>query len=184
MQLIWRCNFTAEEYVEEQAQQRALRPIICPHCRRPACLRALGYYRRGISSNTSGRVLIMEVRRFRCRLFGKTVSLLPSFAHPYRLVGSAFIDRYFSGQRNGIEMLWWSPLLQRYWRRFEFWLPSLLDAAGDSLGLSPPIYHHAEAWKIMRRKLGPTPRMTYRLVGKFRVTIFGRYRCHLSSSES
>ncbi len=178
MQLIWRCGFTAEEYVEREAQLRVPRPPTCPHCRRSGCLRALGYYARGLSSHDSGRVLIVRIRRYRCRLIGKTVSLLPAFAHPYRLVGAAFIDSYFSGRRSGVEMQWWEPLLRRYWRRFQFWLPNLLDSIGAKAGLSPPVYNHAAAWKIMRRKLGAVPQMTHRLVLKFRITILGRYRCH------
>jgi hypothetical protein len=72
------------------------------------------------------------------------------------------------------------PLLRRYWRRFEFWLPNLLEVVGDNLGLSPPIYHHAAAWLIMRKKWGPMSQMTQELVDQYRITIFGRYRCHQS----
>ena len=178
MQLIVRCDSTAEEYIAGNMDQRVARPAVCPHCGRPACLRVLGHYKRGISSNHSGVVLVIRVRRFRCRLVGKTVSMLPAFAHPYRLVGAAFIEYYFSGHRGGFEMQWWSPLLQRYWRRFEYWLPNLLDSVGATAGLSPPIHNRAAAWKILRRKWGPVPRMTHRLVSEFRITIFGRYRCH------
>jgi hypothetical protein len=134
MQLIWRCDLLVEDYVATEAQNAAIRPEICPHCGRSSCLRALGYYSRSISSNTSGRILVARVRRFRCRLLGKTVSLLPSFAHPYRLVGSSSIDRYFSGRRSGIEMVLRSSLLKRYWRRFEIWLPYLLVSTGGALG--------------------------------------------------
>lgn len=77
-----------------------------------------------------------------------------------------------------MEMQWWIPLLQRYWRRFEFWLPSLLIGLGTASSLSPPIHNYPGAWKVLRRRMGPVPRMTDYLVGTLGLTIFGRYRCH------
>lgn len=178
MQLILRCETTVEEYVLGEHQKSVPPPRACPHCKQRTCLKALGYYERGVTATNTGRILLVSVRRFRCRHSGRTVSLLPAFAHPYRLVASVGIESFFSGHRRDLAVQWWTALLQRYWKRFEFWLPGLLDSMGNTVGLSPPIHNHAVAWKILRRRLGPVPDMTRRLVGDFQVTIFGRYQCH------
>jgi hypothetical protein len=75
-------------------------------------------------------------------------------------------------------MQWWTPLLQRYWRKFKYWLPVLLDELHPRSGLSPPVHNHLAAWKVLKHRWGTTPKMTRSLVTRFRITILGRYRCH------
>ena len=55
---------------------------------------ALGYYSRNVTSPKRG-VLRIFVRRFRCCECGKTVSVLPSFVQPYRLVLNLTINEFF-----------------------------------------------------------------------------------------
>lgn len=141
-------------------------------------MQALGYYARGISAADCGRVLIILVRRFRCRVCRKTTSLLPAFAQPYRLVRNRVIDRYFFGERADPEVLRWAILLGRYWRQYEIWLPHLAGIVGDSLGLSPPVSNSIEWWNTINGAWGDVSDTTDHLVSTFQVTIFGRYRCH------
>ncbi len=54
---------------------------------------ALGYYARNISRLQLGFLRIW-IRRFRCRFCRKTLSLLPSFAQPYRLIQNSTIERF------------------------------------------------------------------------------------------
>jgi len=61
---------------------------LCPHCR-TSLLKPHGYYIRWLCViDFSGHIFI---RRHICKSCGKTVSLLPSFAHPRMAHGIAFI---------------------------------------------------------------------------------------------
>jgi len=61
---------------------------LCPHCRSDY-LRAHGYYSRYlILEDFSGEIL---VRRYICKECRRTVSLLPSFAHPGRAYGTKLV---------------------------------------------------------------------------------------------
>jgi hypothetical protein len=65
---------------------------LCPHCR-SALLKKHGFYTRWLCDIAfNGDILI---RRFICKACGKTVSLLPSFAHPRASYGIAFIIAVF-----------------------------------------------------------------------------------------
>lgn len=67
-----------------------------PHCRRIKTLCALGYYVRNLSRLGAG-ALQLSVRRFRCCVCRKTVSLLPAFAQPYRFVQNHTIEYFVRG---------------------------------------------------------------------------------------
>ena len=66
---------------------------ICPQCKSSLLLKH-GYYKRWlILQDFEGQIFI---RRYRCSSCGRTVSLLPSFAHPGRTYGIAFIIEVLS----------------------------------------------------------------------------------------
>lgn len=153
------------------------RPLRCPNCSAAKSLVALGYYERWLSG-TNGKHLRVSVRRFRCRVCGRTVSLLPDFAQPYRLVSNEAIERYFSDPSERVEVRRNSTLLRCYWRRFTLWLPELKRAIGTGLGRSPPASEPRSWWVFLMDATGDLARATRRLVEHMRVTIFGRYRCH------
>jgi hypothetical protein len=85
MQLIRAFGIDPEGYVKEDVHLKVSPPCECPHCLSAGTLWSLGYYQRSISRLTAG-LLRLWIRRFRCRGCRKTVSILPSFAQPYRFV--------------------------------------------------------------------------------------------------
>jgi len=67
----------------------------------------------------------------------KTVSLLPAFAQPYRVVRNETIQAYLSeSRRMRMDALHWEETIRRYWKRFLAWLPELSTMVGEHYGLS------------------------------------------------
>ncbi|WP_420196873.1 DUF6431 domain-containing protein [Chthoniobacter flavus] len=153
------------------------RPLHCPNCSAAKSLVALGYYERWLSGTGRGD-LRLPVRRFRCRACSRTVSLLPDFAQPYRLVRNEAIERYFSGESEPIGARRHVLLMRCYWRRFTTWLPNLSRAVGEDFGRAPPASEPRKWWVFLMDATGDLTRATGRLVEHVRVTVFGRYQCH------
>jgi hypothetical protein len=139
-------------------------------------LAALGYYSRNVTSAERGVVRIF-VRRFRCRLCGKTISFLPSFAQPYRLVLNTTISEFFTGTL-GAHSLSWLSLLKQYWNKFANWLPEIDDIMRSVVERSPPRQDATGWWAVIVEIFGGIEKITTKLVTRFGVTLFGRYRCH------
>jgi hypothetical protein len=117
------------------------------------------------------------VRRFRCRYCLQTVSLLPSFAQPYRFIQNRTIEIYSFGQPFPDEVNRHLDLLSRYWKRFCLWLPEIERTLGHALERAPPI-DQLKAWRFLLAAHGNLAATTQNLVAAFQITPFGRYRCH------
>jgi hypothetical protein len=176
MQIICKVSLSPDCYAHENFQRRIQRPIECPHCCARNSLAALGYYSRNITSVGRG-VLRIFVRRFRCRNCGRTVSILPSFAQPYRLVLNTTISEFFGGTL-GAGSLSWLSLLKEYWNRFTNWLPEIDDIIRSAVERSPPRPDAIGWWEAIVKVFGSIEKITITLVNRFGVTLFGRYRCH------
>ncbi|MDD5198923.1 MAG: DUF6431 domain-containing protein [Terrimicrobiaceae bacterium] len=178
MQIICMVEGSSDDYFSNEKQRSMRPPSPCPHCNSKQVLRALGYYDRDVSRlNEKGYVRI-SVRRFRCIVCGKTVSLLPSFAQPYRIVLNATIQAFAAGDIYHPDVEWWIIYLRRYWKRFCFWLP-LLRQSVPGIGLSPPSEDAAAYWRQVVIWAGSLSSATARLTSDFQITLFGRYRCHV-----
>lgn len=176
MQIICLVSLSPDRYADENFQRNIQRPIKCPCCGLPNTLAALGYYSRNITS-ADRSVLRILVRRFRCRACGRTTSVLPSFAQPYRLVLNATITEYFTGTL-AARSLSWLPLLKRYWIKFAKWLPKIDQIMRSIVERSPPRPDAADWWTAVVEVFGGIEKITTKLVSRFGVTLFGRYRCH------
>jgi transposase len=176
VQIIRAVPVSADHYVGTSFHQGVEPPCKCPHCDATNALKALGYYSRNVTSPKRG-VLRICVRRFRCCECGKTVSILPSFVQPYRLVLNLTINEYFGGTLN-TNALSWLPLLKQYWNRFSNWRPRIDRIIRSVVSRSPPHSDAAGWWKVIAATLGDLEKITTVLVGRFGVTLFGRYRCH------
>lgn len=181
MQLIQTMPVSPDLYAASDYHQRVARPATCPHCGTQRTLRALGYYSRNLT-NSQGIVLRIRVRRFRCYACEKTLSILPSFAQPYKLVLSSTIDAFFRGD-HASGVLRWRPLLRQYWKRFMDWIPEISALLGSLLGRAPPPTSGARWWKILVAAFGSLEHITRQIVERFQVTLFGRYRCHSPNLE-
>ena len=176
MQVIRTMAMSADRYLETSFQEGITAPPACPQCGVASTLRALGYYSRNITGSKN-RVLRILIRRFRCRNCHRTVSILPSFAQPYRLVENHTINEFFGGSL-AAGKLSWLPLLKQYWKRFSDWLPRLQATVALTVSRAPPSPDPGTWWKLIAETFGDIEQITHILVGQFRVTLFGCYRCH------
>ena len=96
MQRIFDPGCSAEEY-ERHGKSFPFPDLagsLCPACRSDV-LRGHGYYKRYVIS--AGFDGILLIRRYICKTCGRTVSLLPSFAHPGRAYGIEPITHVLTG---------------------------------------------------------------------------------------
>lgn len=178
MQVICYLKIDAERYAAENYQFSIRPPPQCPHCQGQNTLWALGYYVRYLSRLGAG-ILNIRIRRFRCCQCAKTISLLPAFAHPYRLIQNQTFHRFAVGHTHCSDVQRFESLLKRYWLQFEKWIPEINKATGQILGRAPPL-HKSEAWWCqITTHFGNPDLATLGLVEKHQITFFGRYHCHL-----
>jgi hypothetical protein len=107
-----------------------------------------------------------------------TVSCLPRFAQPYRLVCNATIEAFFEGRTERTDVRGWGELLGRYRRTYQQWFGVLRMECGALFGRSPPQEKPLTFWGRILRACGGIASATGKLVGQLRITLFGRYRCH------
>ena len=107
-----------------------------------------------------------------------TVSCLPRFAQPYRVVSNATIEAFFEGRTARGDVRGWSELLGRYRRAYQQWFGTLRMECGAFFGRSPPEEKALVFWDRIMGTCGGLAATTGKLVGQLRITLFGRYRCH------
>jgi hypothetical protein len=178
MQIIVEVEMDPASYVNGQYQRRVRAPSVCPNCGRAQALEAHGYYWRWVTAALRGLVIQIAVRRFCCRHCPVTVSCLPQFAQPYRLVCNQTIEAFFDGEKDRGEVERWQELLGRYRRRYEGSLAELRAACGALFGRSPPQEQSLCFWRRVVKACGGLAAATGRLVHELGITLFGRYRCH------
>ena len=142
-----------------------------------------GVYERYVSNGSTSQLI--AVLRYRCGQTGATVSLLPDFAQPYRLLASELIEDYFLGRANRFLDSWFE-LLKSYRKGFEAWYKKLSAIVGFSLGRAPPGIdsNAAEYFKWLVGACGNClKKVTRTLTKRLKVSTFGRYQCHLNCHE-
>ncbi len=180
MQKIVRVKFSVETYVQEQRHRQMRPPSRCPNCGRFHSLWAHAYYQR-YTTDSVGKPIAFWVRRFLCTQCRVTVSCLPCFAQPYRLVNHTTLDAFVKGQHSQRDAQAQRDLLRRYLRRFAEWKPQLLHIIGHRFGRASP---KEDATAFLRRAVascGSASELTVHLVEQYRTTCFRTYRCHQAS---
>jgi hypothetical protein len=140
------------------------------------CSKAAAYYKRYISGR-GARLLLIYIRRFRCRSCRKTISLLPSFAQPYRLIQNRTLGFYVNNTHQ-TETSRWKSLLRPYWRRYCRWSKHLIIALSGAWGRSPPTNSPIGLWRWLETFYGGFEKASNRLIIDLKITFFGKYRCH------
>jgi len=177
MQKLVRVKLSVEAYVREQFHRQMRPPSQCPNCGRLRRLWALGYYQR-YTTGALGRAVAILVRRFRCTVCRRTVSCLPCFAQPYRLVNHTTLEAFVKGRhrRRDVQAQW--DLLQRYLRRSAEWRPQLLKIIGHRFGRASPKEEATAFWRRAVATCGSASKLTVLLVEEYCTTCFTTYRCH------
>jgi len=176
MQIIAPVLLSPEQYAQCEHHKQMVRPTNCPNCQQAKSLKALGYYRRYVSLLVA-KVLQIWVRRFWCRHCEITVSCLPDFAQPYRVVNNQTIEAGFGGEdRPDVQR--WIGLLRNYWRRLEGHWPRLRSHVGAAFGRCAPEATARQFWERLLRACGSLNTATRQLVHDFRITLFATYQCH------
>jgi hypothetical protein len=183
MQKIVRVKLTVETYVRDQYHAQMRPPSQCPNCGWLHRLWAHAYYQR-YTTDSVGKPIAFWVRRFRCTYCRVTVSCLPCFAQPYRLVNHTTLEAFLNGghQRRDVEAQ--RDLLRRYLRCFVEWQPELINIIGHHFGRASP---QEEATAFLRRAVatcGSASKLTVFLVEQFSTTCFKTYCCHQVSFAS
>lgn len=168
---------TVEEYIAQEVHLKVRSPERCPRCGKLHRLTHLGYYPRGCT-DSEGKVREMSVARFECSACGVTVSLLPDFAQPFRMVNSKTTEKFFNGDRESADVQRNMDNLRRYWRRFVNMAGLMRQIVGSSLGRASPKEPAAGLWQRILAKYRTLANATHRLVSDFRTTCFGKYHCH------
>ena len=108
-----------------------------------------------------------------------TVSCLPHFAQPYRIVSNSTIEAFFeSSGIDRVDVQRWEQLLGRYRQAYHRWCRTLRMECGALFGRSPPEEKPLIFWRRIMEACGGLASATGKLVGQLRITLFGRYRCH------
>jgi hypothetical protein len=163
------------QYLEQDHAEQVQRPENCASCGGANCLEALGYYRRWISYLLEA--IRIRVRRFLCLQCRVSISCLPDFAQPYRVVNTQTVEAGFDGGGSAAERHWgW--LIVAYWKKFTTHLVALLRTVGNAFGPCPVDVGPEDFWKLILKQCGCLAAATEQLAGKFRICLFGTYRCH------
>jgi hypothetical protein len=184
MQVIIPVGLSPSEYHARGQDLRWVHvPQPCPYCRIAHSFEVLGRYWRWITDHLTEVAYLIPIRRFRSRFCPVTISCLPDFCQPHRLVCNAAIGAYMAGERLTSAVLPWCRLLASYRRRFERWLNherGFSATVGSRFGRPPPIQEARACWDQVILVCGGVGPATDRLVREFKITLFGRYRCHQS----
>ena len=92
MQIVHPFSGSIQQYNEEISDPDRYRPQSCPQCQAQHPLTAHGFYTRTLVEVAFDDWI--RVRRYLCRLCGRTLSLLPDFALPYLRFGVSLIGLF------------------------------------------------------------------------------------------
>ena len=178
MQRIYPCELTVEQYVATEMERQVVAESVCPRCQSARGLRRHGCYGRWVTAEDGAAVLIL-VARFLCAGCERTISYLPTFALPYRIIAAATFQAFLSGDWRASAVDRWADLLRSYERRMHAFHPQLLRVIGRGLGRAPP--GGKAFWPWLKDACGSMTAATRRLVEHFKITVFRSYQCHQPS---
>jgi len=183
MQILVEVTGGITEYVEQKLYLQIRAPSRCPNCGSYNCLGLLGYYARWCT-DLMGTPMAIKVRRFMCSQCPGTVSCLPHFAQPYRLINNGTVEKFVAGDTRAPDVQHLLDLLQRYWRKFERWTGLLRETVGSTFGRVPRKDTAAGLWQRVITRCGSLAKATMQLTRKFRITCWGKYHCHQPAMQT
>jgi len=175
MQRILACALTVEQYESSEAHLQVVAEGQCPNCEAVNTLGRHGTYGRWVTGEL-GRLIWILVARFLCAVCRRTVSYLPSFCLPYRVIRGATFEAFLNGDRRDLGVRRWEHLLKSYERRMHAFHPELRRVVGRGFGRAPPA--GKAFWPWLKEACGSMTAATRRLVEHFKITVFRSYQCH------
>lgn len=168
---------TAADYIQNRGHQNCKPPERCLHCGRRKLHRHGSYPRDVIEL---GRLYAVRVPRFLCPACRRTVSLLPSFAQPYRLLGTALIEAFLTNRfdQPGIDSRW--DLLQanrRRWMQRAGQIETVTGAFFEPL-VDESVGAPERLLRSMLARWVDLQRAGVHLLEGFGEALLGRYRIH------
>lgn len=167
-------------YVEKDLHEHVRAPQCCPCCDLLVDLCKWGYYERWVIGRCEHpKCCLIKVRRFRCPVCEKTISLLPGFAQPHHQMSNDLIEDFVLNRQTA-QLLRYKDLWEQMLRRFSRWKEHLLSIIGYGLGRSPPVHASSKQvlvwlWQGCGKSFNNA---TARLTKGFYSSVFGQYRCH------
>ena len=126
-----------------------------------------------------GKPWTIEVARFICPQCRHTVSLLPSFVLPYRLLPVSMVEAWFLGERQHIGTAQYESLLKgyhRHWARVR--AGQLHRVLGNALGRIEPEHANVQLLEAMTGHWQNLEGANVGLLKDFGESLLGRYRIH------
>jgi transposase-like protein len=168
IQIIQQIEKSLDEYAfaGKNVLDFVLRPDVCPRCGELHAFHNHGRYSRFVDE------LEIWIARFRCTFCGLDVSILPSFAMPYRNRSVKVVDRYFRATVEERRNMSGHDTLRRYWQA---WL-SHWRVIARTIGLDG---HFARTiWQDLAGWFGTISQAQSELVGRYRYALLRRYVIH------
>ena len=175
MQRVYPCALSPQDYQQIQAHRAVRAEAVCPRCGAAAGLHRHGSYQRWITDKLGGWLRIW-IARFWCRACRRTVSYLPDFALPYRLVAVASFAAYLDGRDQERAVQCWQARLREYRRQMDGFATQLVRSVGCGLGRAPP--GDGQLWPWLKEACGSLGAAARELVSTFQIGLFKRYQCH------
>ena len=168
---------TAAEYSKNQGHLKSKPPERCLHCAHPT-LHRHGWYLRNVVE--LGRLYEIRVPRFLCPPCHRTISLLPSFAQPYRLLGTVMTEAFLTHRFDAPGTDSYRDLLLAYRRRWEQRAPVIETITGAFFApvVDESVTAAQRLLKSMLSQWGDLSAASVGLLEDFGEALLGRYRIH------
>lgn len=175
VQLHVHIDTTADGYIKEAGHRKVKPPESCLDCGHQK-LHRHGFYERGVVE--LGVLVSISVARFLCSACQRTVSCLPSFALPYRLIVAETVEAFFEERYGeaGIDRYW--DLLVVYRERWEERAPEIERISGGYFG---PLNDQGSSKRLLKAMLGKWNRLrraSQELLHRFGESLLGFYPIH------
>lgn len=175
VQLHVHIDTTADEYIKEAGHGKVKPPESCPDCGHRKVHRH-GFYERGVVE--LGVLLLILVARFLCPGCHRTVSCLPSFALPYRMIVAETVEAFFQQRYAEAGIARHRDLLEVYRQRWNERAPEIERISGGYFG---PLNDQPSPKRLLESMLGQwgkLRRASQELLDRFGESLLGVYRIH------
>ena len=142
------------------------RPERCPRCGEVHAFHIHAYYGRYVD------MFQICIVRFRCRYCALDVSILPSFAMPYKNSSVKQIDAFFNASDEERSLISGHDQKQSYWKQWSANYTVIMRTIGGAANSA------RGAWQVLKERYGSIAAAQVRLVSEFSRALLRCYRIH------